>query len=110
VKQEEILAAVRARGRRHDPTENVGGARGQVVPTEFLPASARSVASATKTTSWAEKIQRERDAQRAAEKQAESEPEGEDPDTQSEQDEENAGKVAARGATPRTKRTPRAAR
>jgi hypothetical protein len=104
MKQADILAAVRANGRVRDSSQAVGGTNAQVVPTEFLPAAARSVASASKAISWAEKIQAERDAQRAADKQAASAPEGAEAGTQPDGDAGDEGKAERGAHKPRTAR------
>jgi hypothetical protein len=114
LKQHEILAAVRARGRGGRITQSLGGGNAQVVPTEFVPTIARTAASGSKTASWAEKLQRQREAERLAPgKEGDSsvpdvEREGDSsvPDTQSDDEDENADKASA-GRKPRIRRTPK---
>jgi hypothetical protein len=91
VKQREILESVRATPHSGNSSQAVGGTNARVV----VPDALRTVVSGDRTSHWAEKIQRERDAERAAEKElAEAEASG---DTQPDAAEEDADK-AKRGA------------
>jgi hypothetical protein len=103
VKQREILESVRAKAVRRDPNESVGGVQAQLAPTEFLPATLKAAAAADMTSRWAEKIQRERDAERAAQNELEASPDAEGA-TQPDDSAGDEGKAKRGARVPRTSR------